>query len=253
METKDPAKTSRVRAGSGRRTNRVPGEPKCVDKAWNRPAIHFLAQPGDENLDGSRVVFMVTMPDPLAKFGPGKNAARLLHEHLEDIKLTWRERNVFAAPSDVAALHIHLQIGNLKEVRRGRPDPAPSDCVYAGKQFVHRKRLRQVVIGAGLQTLHAISHLAARRQDEDARPTLRLSKPAEDGEAIKPGEIQIEHDEVGRFEKRGLQTFRAIEPRARLMIMPLQRLDDVLGKLSLVFDNQDTHPFFARSIFFDLQ
>ena len=80
------------------------------------------------------------------------------------------------------------------------------------------------------------------------RATLCLPEPGEHGEPVEAGKIQVEHDQIGRFEQRGLQTFRAIEPRARLMIMPLQRFGDVLGELRLIFDNQDTHLFSARSI-----
>ena len=102
-------------AGSGRRSNGVAGKAQRMDERRNGARVHFLAQTGDENLHRPRVVFVLTVPDALAEFRPGKKAARLLHQHLQDIELAGRKSNNFTGPGDATMLHIHLQIGHLQE------------------------------------------------------------------------------------------------------------------------------------------
>jgi len=62
-------------------------DPDAFLRRDREAGVHFLAQAGDENLHGARVILVVALPDALAKFRARENASGLLHQHLQHIEL----------------------------------------------------------------------------------------------------------------------------------------------------------------------
>ena len=124
---------------------------------------------------------------------------------------------------------------------RGGGCRAASERIDAREQFLHRERLREIIVRAGLQPLDAARHIAARREDEHARKTALFFQLREHIEAVHAGQIQIEHDEVRLLRERRAQALRAIMHRARLVAGAHERTGDVAGELEFVFDDEDAH------------
>ena len=114
-----------------------------------RIRLDFFAQPRDEDFDGSAIVLVIAMPNPFAKLGAGKGAARLLHEDLQNIKFTRRERDRPAVACYQAAMQVQVQVADLQDVRRVRSGRAPTERLDAGDQFVHGEGLGQVIVRTG--------------------------------------------------------------------------------------------------------
>ena len=79
--------------------------------------------------------------------------------------------------------------------RAARP-PAPGERAQARQQLGERERLRQVVVGAGVEPGDAILDRVARGQHQHRRPDAALPQPAADLDAVDAGQHQVEHDRV---------------------------------------------------------
>src|SRR5213080_2154624 len=78
--------------------------------------IHLLAESGNENLHCSCVVLVFSLPDALAKLCTGKNTPGLLHQDLQDVKLTWRKSDALASAGNMTMQHVHMQIAYLEQI-----------------------------------------------------------------------------------------------------------------------------------------
>ena len=96
--------------------------------------------------------------------------------------------------------------------RRGRP--AHGRRAQAGQQLVHAERLRDVVVGAGVERGDLVALAAPRRQDDDRhlRPT---AQPVDDVEAVHPGQAEVEQDDVRVVAGGELQRLLAPSRRGR--------------------------------------
>ncbi|MDQ3116183.1 MAG: hypothetical protein M3Q86_06175 [Verrucomicrobiota bacterium] len=98
-----------------------------------------------------------------------------------------------------------------------------------------------IIVRARFQAANSIRHAAERGQDEDPRRGMRGAETGQDRETVEAEQSEVEHDEIGRIDERGPQTFRAIIPRGRLVATAPQLACDLTGQAEIVFDNQDAH------------
>ena len=117
----------------------------------------------------------------------------------------------------------------------------------AGEQLFERERLRQVVVGAGVEPFHPVLDLGARGQHQHRQPAPLAPQGAADLEAVHARHEHVQDDRV----------------RLGLLVEPLERLAPVLGQLdgvalelqgpaqrlsyrALVVDDQDLHVRIVR-------
>ena len=212
-----------------------------VNQRWVCAGIHLLPQTGNENFHRPRVVFVITLPHALAKFRPGKDTPRFLHENLQHIEFARRKGNGRTGACDSAVLHIHVQVGNFQEVGPGRAASTPSQRFHTRDELIHGKRFGEIIVGSSIQSFHPTLHFSARGEDENARETLCLPKPREHGETIQAGQIQVEDDEINRIGQSRLQTGRSIVLRGCAMAVPGQGPVNVPGKLQFIFNDKNLH------------
>src|SRR5450432_661871 len=133
----------------------------CVDE---RRRVNLLAQPADEDLHQFHVVLVFALPDALAQFGAREDAARLAHEHAQQSLFSRRKVNLARAAVQFAVGDLQSKVSYL-ELDWRFLRKAAAERAHSRYQFLHRKRLRQVIIRPESKPGYAIAHLAPRRQD----------------------------------------------------------------------------------------
>ena len=130
--------------------------------------------------------------------------ARPPRERLQEQELGDRERHL--PPFQDAARRSGSSV--KRPDRRGRSSVctragvgqrrAPQQHFDARHELAHRERLAQVVVGADLQSEHAIELVFARR-DEDDRQRLRArAQPPAQLEAVDPRQADVENRQIGQ-------------------------------------------------------
>jgi hypothetical protein len=87
------------------------------------------------------------------------------HQRLEERKLLGREFDLVVLPPDLTRTGIDAQGSDL-ERRRLLDLAAARERAEAGEELCERERLRQVVVGAGVETLDPVLDRVAGSQHE---------------------------------------------------------------------------------------
>ena len=144
----------------------------------------------------------------------------LLGEQREQLELRGREVHGAVVDDDLVAAEVDAQAAHdaHRLAARGLELAAAQDRAHAAHQLGHRERLRDVVVGAELESEHAVGLAAERGQDDDrhrsadARSRRRTSVPQTRRQA------EVEDHDVERL-LRGLERLGAVadlgRPRSR--------------------------------------
>ncbi len=124
-----------------------------------------------------------------------------------------------------------------KALPRGRP--AAQQGAQAGQQLLALEGLDQVVVGAGVQALHARVQRLARGEDED-RHVAALAQPPGHLHAVDPGQAQVEHHGVGLEHGGLLQGRLAVAGDAHLVALHAQRAAQHAGDVAVVLHHEDS-------------
>jgi hypothetical protein len=108
---------------------------------------------------------------------------------------------------------------------------------HSRDEFLHGKRLREIIIRAQSEAGHPIPHLATRGQDKDTSSHFCRAQTSEHFEAIHPRQHHIEHDEIVLLRLRLSQRGFAVVDDGRLMASFSEGARDMLRKANFVFDN----------------
>src|ERR1041384_5879716 len=79
---------------------------------------------------------------------------------------------------------------------------APRESADARQQLAKGERLREIVVGAGVQAADAIVDGVARGEHEHRRADAALAQIRAEGEAVTAGQHRVEHDHVEGAERR---------------------------------------------------
>ena len=165
--------------------------PRTVRISGGSPEL--APQAGDVAVDD--VGLGRAVPDLLDRTLARDRPARLAQQQLEQRRLAAGQLDRSARRAWPCALRGRgeIGVGEQRPRRRAaagqRPDPRD--------QLLHRERLDQVVVGAGLEPGDAVGHGIARGQHQDRRRQPLAAQPAADREAVEPRHRHVEHDHVG--------------------------------------------------------
>ena len=122
---------------------------------------------------------------------------------------------------------------------RGRR--APQDRLHAEDQLGRRERLRQVVVGAVLETGDPVDGRAARREDDDRRRgrLVVAADRADDGPPVQLGEHQVEDDERRLVGLDGVERGRPVRGGHDREALALEVGPHQPDDLRVVIDDED--------------
>ena len=73
---------------------------------------------------------------------------------------------------------------------------APESSPHPGQQLLNRKRLGEVVVGAGIEGLDPFFHIIMGRQHQHRRVVFRLPQPAADLHTAEVRQAPVEHQQI---------------------------------------------------------
>src|SRR6201987_2667195 len=148
---------------------RITGAADGADRIGGVAAIERLTQTTDMDVDGALVDIDVAAPHALEKLLAGEHTAGPLHEKFQEPEFGRTEIDGPAGARDALFLPIKLEIPDVEHqrdsFRTGRAHLLPSPR----QQLRHRKRLDDVVVGAGGQPAPPFTFLAARGEHDDGQ------------------------------------------------------------------------------------
>ncbi len=117
---------------------------------------------------------------------------------------------------------------------------AAGERAQPGEQLLDRKRLGQVVVGAGVEPDHAVADAVERRQHQDRHVVARAAGAAAHAEAVHVGQAHVEDHQVGLLALHRREALGAgageLDAVARLAQLELEHA----GDRGVVLDDQDT-------------
>jgi hypothetical protein len=139
-----------------------------------------------------------------------------------------------------AAHRVDLQVAEPDHGRLGAV-AAPRERLQPRQELVEGERLRQVVVGAGLQPAHAVLDRVERGQDEHVHVLAGGTQAAQDLEPLDARQHEIQHHDVVGSAARHPQADLAIGRGVDLVARSRQQLPQRLDHLGRVLDEQDAH------------
>src|SRR6478736_6169251 len=116
---------------------------------------------------------------------------------------------------------------------------APRSRLDAGHELLHRERLDEVVVGADLQSVHAVVLGAAGRHHQDRRADPFGARLFDQRPAVEPGQHQVEHEHVGALVAQPGEPDLACADAHRVEPRRGQVLRHAVGDRVVVFDDED--------------
>lgn len=110
-----------------------------------------------------------------------------------------------------------------------------------GEELLDPEGFGEVIVGPGVDPLHLLVPGVARGQDEHGHEVAGLAPAAEHGEAVEPGQAQVEHDRVvglGRTQElAGLAVDGAVDGVA----LAGEALAELGREIGVVLDEEHAH------------
>ena len=185
--------------------------------------------------------------EPASEHALGQRLARLhladrAHQHFEQPQLRAGEPHRLAGQRDFERRRIEPQRPDAHRMRRrvgiARRE-TPQHGAHARDQLARIERLRQVVVGAQLETDDAID-VGAVRGEHDHRHRQAVAQPAQHLEAAERGQHHVEDHQVERMRLLGepLERLGAVAHQRHLEALAGQVLGEHLAELAVVVDDQ---------------
>ena len=193
------------------------------------------------DVDGTFLDVDIPAPDRVQKLLAGKYPGGAFQQHPQQpvFGRAQMDRPAFAA--HLVGGEVHLDAAVIEHLFGQRRAGTPDNGAGAGHQFVGRKRLDHVVVGAGIETANPVTFLAAGRQHDDRRrpgfPPLP-DHPA-NLDPRKAGQHPVEHDQVGAFLVDHDQGFLTVHRGQRIETGALEVVPQHLHERRFVFNDQD--------------
>lgn len=150
-----------------------------MDEFDGKEVIDLAPQPLDVHVDQVRAGVKMVAPHAFAELGSGKDPAGVAYEQFEQRELARGEGNRLTAPFDRPLGGPDQEIAHAKETER-LAARAADERPQARRQFIRGKRLRQVIVGAGVPAFFWKGLLAVGLFRADAEAFSNLRAPPSD-------------------------------------------------------------------------
>ena len=200
-------------------------------------AVELLADLRDVNVDGARVAEPVVTPHAVEDLLAAQRESRPFREELEQLELLGRERDDAAADPYLAPAEVDRRVAGLDDLRAADLVGAAQHRLHPRHQLGRRERLGHVVVGAELESEHAVD-LAVARGEEDHRDRGGLAEPAAHLETVDVGQADVEHDQAGPVLADGAEPAFAGSGLDDAVALACEVELDQVGDVGLVVDDE---------------
>ncbi|CAM2169518.1 hypothetical protein BLAT2472_11146 [Burkholderia latens] len=192
------------RSGSAVRDEHVAEAPDGLDETRAaRIGFDQLAQARDLHVEAAVEHFVFAAARKLHQLFTRQRLARVTCEHLEHGEFAGGQRNLLAGLRQRARREVQREFAELEHLggfrwrtRQLGRRLAAQHRVNARDQFARVERLRQVIVGAHLETDDSIDILALRGEHDDRCAVVAAAQAAADRQAVLAGQHQVEHQQV---------------------------------------------------------
>ena len=171
------------------------------------------------DVDRAQLDLALGAPDAVKQLPAAEHAARAFHEEFEQPVFGRAELQGAPAARHLVRHRIERDIADLDALTGQRGPNTAHDRGHAREQFARGEGLGEVIVGARIETAHAVILGLARGQhdDRDVRGFLVAAQAATDLDPAGPFDHPVENDEIGDIFGGEQQRFIAIGGRADLI------------------------------------
>ena len=161
----------------------------------------------------------------------------------EDLEFGRRQAHPPVATLDASPLEVDEQVAMADDPPADRVREvavrAAQERLDPAHELAQAERLGQVVVGAELEPDDLVDLVVAGGQHEDRHLGAGRPQPAQDLEAVHPGQAHVEDDEVRRLARRDLEALFTRSGDGDLVALLLEGVLDPASDRVLVFDDED--------------
>ena len=193
------------------------------------------------HVDRARVAGERVAPDALEQLVAREHEPAVVEQLPEQVELLRRELDLAVADHRLAAAGVdhEVAVANLLAlVAAALGRRAAQHALHPRHELARVERLRQVVVGADLETDDLVHVLVARGQHQD-RDVRALAHAAADLEPVHVRQVEVEHDEGGRLRGDRIEGGAAGADGLHVVAGVLQIEGDERRDRRLVLDDQD--------------
>src|SRR5690606_12403219 len=162
------------------------------------------------------------------------------HEHFEDGQFTHGKIEPFAPHPDLAPDCVELQ-GPCFHNGLGLPRPAARQRAHPGGQLDQLERLGDVIVGATVQTGHAVSHAVARSENQHGQCLPRCAQLTQGFQTAFAGQIEIEQKKVVVLAVEGLHDLAAFLQPIDGIALLAEKFAQGIAQSGVVFNHEYSH------------
>ena len=170
-----------------------------------------------------------------------EDAAGGAHQLLEQVELDGSEIDALATALHLARARVEGDAVDLNTAALRPRLGAPQDRPDARAQFAGVEWLGDIIVSAHFESDDAV-HIVAAGGEHHHREFARLAEAPQDLEAVQAGEHNVEHYQVVRAVQCLLESRGAVVSKLCLEAFALEEFLEQQGQLSVVVDDEDTHP-----------
>ena len=164
---------------------------------------------------------------------------RLAQQIKQQIEFACRQVDRSAAPVHLAAGGVHRKIADPQHAIVAFIEAAAAQaCAHPRQQFLDRKGLGEIVVGAGIEGLHPLAHLIARRDHQHRRADAPLAHPPAHLHAAEVGQGPVEQHQIPVLVADLAQGLLAGGRLIALISLHLQLGGEEISQFRIVVDNE---------------
>jgi hypothetical protein len=137
-------------------------------------------------------------------------------------------------------LRVHDEIGN-RELVGEDVAASPDECAKAREELAKVERLREVVVGAGVESLDLVVDRVAGREHEDGRVDASAADLTADVDAVANGEDDVQDDGVVLVDGREKDCLAAVGGVVDGVRCLTQSARDRVAQLTIILGEQNSH------------